>query len=172
MTPASSIVGSEDPGAVPGAVLRVSMAAPDGAVLKVTSDSGHAGDLAAATCVTLTVTTESGGPVPWASLVDKGGCGMLVAQSLGHPLVSPGLGGLGTTSTWLAPSGRGYDIFFGGPERGATSVALRNNKGTSGAVGLVVGGWYVIYIGTGRAGSFDNLTFFNAEGKIVASSRW
>jgi hypothetical protein len=97
---------------------------------------------------------------------------MLVAESLGHPLVSSDLGGLGTRSTWLAPSGQGYDIFFGGPERGATSVALRNNKGTSGAVGLVVSGWYVIYIGTGRAGSFDNLTFFNAEGKIVSSSRW
>jgi hypothetical protein len=172
MTPAASIVGSEDPGAVAGAVLRVRMAGPDGTVLKVTSDSGHAGDLAAATCVTLTVTTASGGPVRWANLVDKGGCGMLVAEALGHPLASSDPGGLGTSSTWLAPSGQGYDIFFGGPEHGATSVALTNAKGNPGASGKVVDGWYVIYIGTGRAGAFDNLTFFNAEGNIVASSRW
>jgi hypothetical protein len=172
MGPAGSIVGSEDPGAVPGAVLRVSMAGPDGAVLNVTSDSGRAGDLAAATCVTLTVTTASGGPVPWASLADKGGCGMVVAESLGHPIAPAPLGAGQTRSTWLAPSGQGYDIFFGGPEPGATSVVLTNGRGKPGAAGKVVDGWYVIYIGTGRAGAFDNLTFLNAGGKVVASSRW
>jgi hypothetical protein len=172
MTPAGSIVGSEDPGVVPGAVLRVSMAGPDGTVLRVTSDSGHAGDLAAATCVTLTVTAASGEPVAWATLVDVGGCAVLGTESVRSP-IAPGAMGLGQTrSTWLAPSGQGYDIFFGGPERGATSVTLRNDKNTPGAVGKVVKGWYVIYIGTGRAAAFDKLTFLNAEGKIIASSRW
>ena len=172
MTPASSIVGSEDPGSVPGAVLQVSMAGPDGAVLNVTSDSGHAGHLAATTCVTLTVTTASGEPVPWATLVDVGGCTLLGTESVGHPIARGTVGGEETRSTWLAPSGQGYDIFFGGPERGATSVALRNDKNTPGAVGKVVKGWYVIYIGTGRADAFDKLTFLNAEGKIMASSVW
>jgi hypothetical protein len=157
---------------VPGAILRVSMAGPDGAVLHVTSDSGRAGDMAATTCVTLTVTTASGEPVPWATLVDVGGCTLFGTESVGHP-IAPGVGGAGQTrSTWLAPSGQGYEIFFGGPEPGATSVALRNNKGTPGAVGRVVNGWYVIYIGTGRVRTFDKLTFLNAEGQIVASFRW
>jgi len=97
---------------------------------------------------------------------------VLGTESVRSP-IAPGAMGLGQTrSTWLAPSGQGYDIFFGGPERGATSVTLRNDKNTPGAVGKVVKGWYVIYIGTGRAAAFDKLTFLNAEGKIIASSRW
>ena len=74
-------MSSEDPGAVPGAVLRVSMRGPEGTVLHVTSDSGHAGDSVAATCVTLTVTTTGGGPVPSASPVDTGGCGIVGTES-------------------------------------------------------------------------------------------
>jgi hypothetical protein len=157
MTPAGSIVGSEDPGVVPGAVLRVSMAGPDGTVFRVTSDSGHAGDLAAATCVTLTVTAASGEPVAWATLVDVGGCAVLGTESVRNPIAPRAVGAGQTRSTWLAPSGQGYDIFFGGPERGATSVTLRSEKNRPGAVGKVVKGWYVIYIGTGaRAPSISS----------------
>ena len=80
--------------------------------------------------------------------------------------------GLETRSSWLAPSGQGYDIFFGGPVPRAASVALTSSKGDVGAEGKVVKGWYVIYITTERFGAFDHLSLFDTAGKVVNSSPW
>ena len=85
LTPAMSMLGSPDPAAVPGAVVRLTTPGPEGTVLQVRSDlDGNNNDLVAGSCVAVTVMMPSGAPAPGAADADRGGCEGVVAESLGR----------------------------------------------------------------------------------------
>lgn len=172
LTPAMSMLGSPDPAAVPGAVVRLTTPGPEGTVLQVVSDDGNNNDLVAGSCVAVTVMMPSGAPAPGAADADRGGCEGVVAESLGGTLPAAdrtSQGALVTTSWWVAPSGQGYTIEFGDGGPGTAAVALTDAQANIGAKAQAVDGWYAVYIASSLYTTFDNLTFFNASGQVVSS---
>jgi hypothetical protein len=168
LTPAGSILGSPDPASVPGAVVRLSTPGPEGTVLQVTSDAGTYNDLAAASCVTITISEPNGSAAPGSQEADKGGCAVVGTSSLDDPLpVGDAVSAGETVTTWSSPSGQSYTIEFGEGPAGTAAVAFTDAQDDVGAKAVAVNGWYAVYIASGLYTSFDNLSFFNDAGQMI-----
>jgi hypothetical protein len=176
LAPAQSIVGSVDPLAVPGTVLRVTAAGPEGTVLTVFSHNGNANNLAAGSCETLTLTNPNGSPAPGSSHADTGGCDVAFAGSLAEPLSASQqgqalVGPLSQTAEWSSPTGQIYTIQFGQAPLGTTMVALANADGNVASQVQVVNGWYVTYLTSSDFTTFDNLEFLNPAGQVISTQQ-
>lgn len=176
LAPAQSIVGSVDPLAVPGTILRVTAPGPEGTVLKVFSHNGNANNLAAGSCVTLTLTTANGSPAPGSSQADTGACDVAFSGSLAEPLNASEqgqslLGPLSQSAEWSSPTGQDYTIEFGQASPGTTTVALANANGNVASQVQVVNGWYVTYLTSSDFTTFDHLEFMNSAGQVTSTQQ-
>lgn len=172
LSPAISIVGSKQPGSVPGAVSRIDVPGPGGTVLNVYSDEGNDSPEAAANCVTLTINTPAGLPAPGADSTDSGGCTVVGVSSLGQQLPpsdhSLPYAGTQLKATWVSPTGVTYTIFFGDATAGASTVDLIGDDGEVKATLLTNDGWYAIYGVADQLGD-SPLVFMSTTGRGITT---
>lgn len=167
---AVSFMNSANPAAVPGAVVRLSVAGPESTVIKVVSDVVDNTAQHLEYCSTLSVTGPQG-HLDNTNLNGNGACmfgsappGSTTSASQIH-LVGPTI----SLSSLRAPSGAIFHIVWGIAPGGAAAVELNNNHGLVGAKGSVAGGYYTIWLPAPDLMAYSSLTFFNSSGETISS---
>ncbi len=165
--PAGKIMGSQDPGAVPGAVTELSSPGPEGTILTVTAASANSNAYQAGECDTLTVTLPNGQPAPGASSTDTGGCGMIISHSA--PLTpeqrtEAGFAGQGVAQ-WTSTSGIEYTIVYGEADPGTSAVTLEDATGNIGVeANTTTNLWFAVSLPTASYKRYSHIVFISADG--------
>ena len=165
--PAGKIMGSQDPGAVPGAVTELSSPGPDGTILTVTAANANSTPYQAGECDTLTVTLPNGQPAPGASTTDTGGCGMILSHSA--PLTpdqrtEAGFGGQGVAQ-WTSTSGIEYTIVYGEAVPNTSAVALEDAIGNIAVkANTTTNPWFAVFLPTESYERYSHIVFISADG--------
>jgi hypothetical protein len=163
--PAGEIMGSQDPGAVPGAITELSSPGPDGTILTVTAASTNSNAYQAGECVALRVTLPNGQPAP--GTADTGECGMIISHSA--PLTpeertEAGFA-VGGVAQWTSTSGTEFTIVYGEADPGTSAVALEDAIGNIGVkANMTTNLWFAVFLPTASYERYSHIVFISADG--------
>jgi hypothetical protein len=164
-----SFINSSDPASVPGSKVQATLLGPESTVWTVVTDVVDNGPTNFETCSAMSIR----GPQGKAVLGDAGfgGCsfgsavpGGTVSASQEHQ-ISPSI----SITSWKAPSGATFAIVSGQTPPGYAKVSLGNNRGATATTEPVTNNYYLAYVPWTSLPSHSNLTFYDADGRILST---